>query len=142
MTGTPQTSNFIKIITKIIKNVTFCLLTLNECNFATTGSWAVKFLHVSDLGQNSRIFEFVVCIILLLFEFLESVVGRILVGNQAKFCSREDFCMILVEFSMVFTKKSWVLNEDPDFPCVSQPKPAVFPVKIGFYSCRCVRRSD
>ena len=68
-----RTLNFVKII----KNVIFCLLTLNACNFATTGSWAMKILSVSDLGQNSRIFEFPVRIVLLLFEFLESVVGRI-----------------------------------------------------------------
>ena len=32
VTGTPQTSNFVKTITKTTKNVIFCLLTLNACN--------------------------------------------------------------------------------------------------------------
>ena len=45
-------------IIKIIKNTKFHLRTSNACNFATTGSWVVKFLHILDLGQNFEILFF------------------------------------------------------------------------------------
>ena len=59
--------------TKITKNVTFCLLTLNACNFATTGSYAIIFEPVSDLVQNFRFLVFSVSIILLLFSYFSNL---------------------------------------------------------------------
>ena len=72
------------------------LATLNACNFATTGSWAVTFLLVSHLGQHFRIFEFPVRIILLLFEFLELVVGRIsrILSEITKIIENITFCLL------------------------------------------------
>ena len=70
-------THLIEIIMKIIKRIRFCLVTLNARNFATTGSCAVKFLPVSDLGQNFRIPSSHYSNVLLLFEFLEFVVERI-----------------------------------------------------------------
>ena len=77
----------------------FYLLTSNACNFAIAGSWAVKFLPVSDLGVFFHIFEFAVRIVLLLFEFLEFIAGRIywiFIENYVKITKVQYFVYVFL----------------------------------------------
>ena len=109
------------IFVKIIKLFIFCLLTSNACNSATTGSWAVIFWAVSDLGQNFRIFEFLVHIILLLFEFLESVSGWIslILIEILKIIEIFMFCLLTSNTCNFATTEScavkfWTISDLPE----------------------------